>query len=725
MSPATTIVVTNTNDAGSGSLRDALAMANDGDTITFAVTGTITLTSAELQITHNVTISGPGAASLAVNGNATFRVFENFASNVTISGLTITNGFVAGGAQGVDGAGILNHGGLTLSNCTVSANVATPGCCGSGGGISDDGGATLTVTDSTFSGNSASFDGGGIWAGTVTVMNSTFTGNAVGRLGGGIGLNNSGPVTVSNSVFNNNSAASGGGGIGDDIGYGGTLIVSDSTFNGNSSSDAGGAISTAAGAELTLLNSTVNGNSSNGGGGGIHIDGPATITNSTISGNSAGGGGGINNLGPTTITNSTVSDNSSTVYGGGIQNGNGGASTLVLNNSTISGNSANYAGGGIQNFNGSVEVDNSTISGNSSNGGVGGGGIENNASATITNSTISGNSAPNTNGGGIHNEVGGTLVVNNSTLSDNSAPSGGTIYNNFSTTAQLGDTVLNAGASGGTIFNNGGTVTSLGYNLASDDGGGVLTGPGDQINTDPLLGPLKDNGGPTATYAPLTGSPAIDKGKDIGATGQDQRGDVRPVRFDPSIPEPPGGDGSDIGAVELAVGVQPTSAASRKTHGSAGTFDINLPLSGNVGIECRSGGANNDYQMIVNFAQSVTFSSAAITEGTGSVASSSGSGTTQVTINVTGVTNVQRITVALFDVNDGTHSGDVGVRMGVLIGDVNGNAVVNASDVSLTKSQVGVAVGGSNFREDVNANGVINAVDVAQVKANVGTALPP
>ena len=71
VSPATTIVVTNTNDAGSGSLRDALAMANDGDTITFAVTGSITLTSAELQITHNVTISGPGATSLAVNGNAT------------------------------------------------------------------------------------------------------------------------------------------------------------------------------------------------------------------------------------------------------------------------------------------------------------------------------------------------------------------------------------------------------------------------------------------------------------------------------------------------------------------------------------------------------------------------------------------------------------------------------------------------------------------------------
>jgi Dockerin type I domain len=166
------------------------------------------------------------------------------------------------------------------------------------------------------------------------------------------------------------------------------------------------------------------------------------------------------------------------------------------------------------------------------------------------------------------------------------------------------------------------------------------------------------------------------------------------------------------------------SAFSRKTHGGAGTFDIPLPLTGNVGVECRSGGGTNDYQMIINFATSVTVGSASVTSGTGSVSSFSVSGS-QVTVNLTGVTNVQRITVTLMNVNDGTHMGDVPVSMGVLVGDVNGNAVVNASDVSLTKSQVGVAVSGSNFREDVNANGVINSVDVAQVKADVGTALPP
>ena len=168
----------------------------------------------------------------------------------------------------------------------------------------------------------------------------------------------------------------------------------------------------------------------------------------------------------------------------------------------------------------------------------------------------------------------------------------------------------------------------------------------------------------------------------------------------------------------------PSSAVSRKVHGAAGTFDVPLPLTGNVGVECRSGGATNDYQMIINFANSVTVGSASVTSGTGSVSSFSVSGS-QVTVNLTGVTNVQRITVTLFNVNDGTHMGNVPISMGVLVGDVNGNAAVNASDVSLTKSQVGNPVTSSNFREDVNANGTISSTDVALVKSDVGTALPP
>jgi N-acetylneuraminic acid mutarotase len=166
------------------------------------------------------------------------------------------------------------------------------------------------------------------------------------------------------------------------------------------------------------------------------------------------------------------------------------------------------------------------------------------------------------------------------------------------------------------------------------------------------------------------------------------------------------------------------SAFSRKIHGAAGIFDIPLPLTGNVGIECRSGGVTNDYQMIINFMTTVTVESASVTSGTGSVSSFSVNGS-QVTVNLTGVTNVQRITVMLINVNDGTHMGNVPVSMGVLIGDTNGNAVVNAADVALTKSQVGMAVSSSNFREDVNTSGTISATDVAIVKSDVGHALPP
>jgi N-acetylneuraminic acid mutarotase len=165
-----------------------------------------------------------------------------------------------------------------------------------------------------------------------------------------------------------------------------------------------------------------------------------------------------------------------------------------------------------------------------------------------------------------------------------------------------------------------------------------------------------------------------------------------------------------------------SDAFSRKVHGGAGTFDIPLPLSGNVGVECRSGGGI--YQMIIDFPTSVTVGSASVTSGTGMVSSFSGSGTSQITVNLSGVTDQQRITMTLHNVNDGTHTGDVPISMGVLIADVNGNAVVNASDVSLTKSQVGNAVSGSNFREDVNANGTISATDVALVKSDVGHALP-
>ena len=99
--PANIIVVTNTDDSGPGSLRDALAAAVDGDIIdATGISGTILLTSGELQITHAVTIAGPGPESLSIDGNATFRVFDNLTSGASISGFTITNGSAPGASGG-------------------------------------------------------------------------------------------------------------------------------------------------------------------------------------------------------------------------------------------------------------------------------------------------------------------------------------------------------------------------------------------------------------------------------------------------------------------------------------------------------------------------------------------------------------------------------------------------------------------------------------------------
>ena len=429
---AATITVTNTNDSGPGSLRQALTSANDGDTITFAVTGTITLTSGGLVIDKSVTISGPGADRLAIDGNqaqfqCVFGVFPG--KTVTISGLTVTNGDF----------GICNgEASLTVSNCVVSGNAS--------GGL----------------------------------------GNSDSNYGGAVSL------TIANSIISDNS----GPGVVNEAHHG----PANSDPRQHAARHSAPKRTEGSGSSLTIVDSTVSGSSGVGVYNTSYGSATTTILNSTLTGNYAGGG--ISTSGFEGFTQVTVS------------------------NSTISGNSVDGGGGGIASDYSGVSIVNSTISGNSavSGGGIGG----SNSGITVVNSTITGNSAE-VSGGGI-SVANGSLHVANSTLSGNSAVSGGGIYNDqfqyFSSAVEISNAILNAGALGENIFNNGGTVTSDGFNLSSDDGGGYLTGPGDQINTDPLLGPLQDNGGPTFTHALLPDSPAIDAG-DPGFTPpplNDQRG---------------------------------------------------------------------------------------------------------------------------------------------------------------------------------------------------------
>jgi hypothetical protein len=167
-----------------------------------------------------------------------------------------------------------------------------------------------------------------------------------------------------------------------------------------------------------------------------------------------------------------------------------------------------------------------------------------------------------------------------------------------------------------------------------------------------------------------------------------------------------------------------TTAVSRKDHGLAGTFDIDLPLVGEPGVECRSSGGN--HTLVFSFSNNVVSGNASVTTGIGSVLGSPTFATNTMTVNLIGVTDVQQVTVTLSNVTDSFAQvlPDTPVSVNMLIGDTNGNKTVNAGDVAQTKGQSGQPVGTGNFRNDVNVSGSINAGDVAQVKANSGHTLP-
>jgi glucose/arabinose dehydrogenase len=176
----------------------------------------------------------------------------------------------------------------------------------------------------------------------------------------------------------------------------------------------------------------------------------------------------------------------------------------------------------------------------------------------------------------------------------------------------------------------------------------------------------------------------------------------------------------------------PVSAASRKVHGGAGVLDIDLPLIGSPGIECRSGGATGDYQMLITFANAVSVNGtvqAKVTQGTGDVGAGGNPNGGVVNVNgavvtvpLTNVANAQTIGITFFDVHQGAHAGDVTIQMSVLIGDTTGNRAVNSSDISETKALSGTAAASRN---DVTVNGMINSSDISLVKSKSGTALPP
>jgi parallel beta-helix repeat protein len=553
--------VNSLTDTGAGSglagdLRYCITNATSGnDTITFGVTGTITLESALPALDASVAIQGPGASQLKVErdpvSTSSFDIFEvGSAANVQISSLTIAHGT----RTNLDSAGaIVNAGTLTVSACTFSDN-AHPYSPAGAGAIWNTG--TLTLEDDLFGGSTYADNSGNSVienhgsAAVLTVSNSTISHNP------NDGIHNSGSVTISNSTISNNF------GTGILIYPSGSATISNSTFSDNYDE-------------------------------GIFNFGVATVSNSTVSGD----GIGIANSGSVTVGYSTFSSD-----GIGIYNDNSGSATVSYSTLTRCGPSGVFPSneaGAIYNS-GNLAVNNSTISGNKAVGtaatitgsgaaylpgdGKGGGIYMAGGTLSINSSTIADNqaiggstvfgypfSAGNGYGGGLY-IAGGMVTIDHSTLAGNQASSGyhfyfppgtgygGGIYNAASPSAlQMHDTILaDDTADVGSDLD--GSATSQGYNLIGNSSGGSGFVASDLLNVDPQLGPLQYNGGPTQTLALMPGSPAIDAGDNTGAPACDQRGFTRIV-----------GGAIDIGAFE----VQP---ANQVTH-----FGVSAPATAVAG----------------------------------------------------------------------------------------------------------------------------------------------
>jgi len=291
-SAATTITVTNTDDSGAGSLRQALLDAAAGDTVDFDLAyPAVIYPQAMLFVTKSVTIEGPGAGNLTIDGNSSGDPMLEIinSSVVTMSGLTMEHA----GASAL----YVQQGTVTVNQCRFAHN----------GGIAISNVGTLTVDDSVFDTNQN------------------------GNLGGAI--YNSNVASINNSTFIGNTASSGGGAI---FNFG-TMDIHASTFSGNqsvgSNSSRGGAIANTG--ALTIDNSTFAGNAATGYGGAIHLDLAATMTASTFSGNhSVLGGNGVSTFATFTVSRSIVDGCNGTVTSAGDNIGTDGscfADSTVLN----------------------------------------------------------------------------------------------------------------------------------------------------------------------------------------------------------------------------------------------------------------------------------------------------------------------------------------------------------------------------------------------------------
>ena len=575
---AATFTVTQSGNTGPGSLPVIINSANatpGNHIIEFSITGTIAMTVPLPVITNSLAIYG--RSNVVISGGGSTALF-NFGAGTTnvLSALTLRDALSTG-----SGAAITNAGSLLIAGCTLTNNQAA-----NGGAIANSG--LLTLVDSRVIGNRATIPGigGAVW--------------------------NSGSLTVSNSLVVLNSAANGGA-----VANLGLLMLASSTLSNNSA---------------TL-----------GFGGGIYCFGDAIINASALLANSAqgsagqggtttniGGGGGGGGLGgglflgsgSVSITNSTMSGNSATGGAGGdyriLGNANGGGNQAGTGYSTAAG----FGGGGY----GGLGASNVSLIGGFGGGGGGNDGKKNfevtypgrvggfgaGAGAKGEHGPSSGASAGVGGGGGGGGGLGGAIFLQNGVLTSvNCTISSNSVVGGQGGLGGYGPSELNGEAGsgiGGGIFNLAGTVNLLntivasssagsrspdlfgnfvssGFNLIGSSQGATNLSINDYQNVSASLGALQANGGPTLTHALLAGSLAIDAGSNTGAPNADQRGFARPR-----------GLFVDIGAFEYLAASPPTIADQPQSQpfamGATITLSVTAAGAGPFTYQWRLNGTN-------------------------------------------------------------------------------------------------------------------------------------
>jgi hypothetical protein len=552
----------------------------------------------------------PAGASVIIDGSSLDRVFHvNNGANapVTIEDITIRNGLATDNATVAGegrGGGILKQGAgaLTLQGVTLTANEArgAAGANGVAGGPTSNGGpgwsgdmarggglycetGTIQLNACTISGNSATGGLGGMGGagGIATVSNFGGDGGSGAPGGDAYGAGvfiSSGTVTISLCTISQNTVAGGHGGDGGVGGAGGAGGQGGTAAYGGSAR--GGAIYVV-GADVTIQSSTLDANAAIGGNAGDAGNGAdGAVSGGAGGGNAFGGsaqGGAIFadfGLSTVAITASTISGNSASGGDGGL-GGNGGDG-LYGGNGTVAGIGGFGHGGGIYVSNADVTVTNSTLSANTANGGDGGaGGAGGDASFTAG---IGGDGGPagQTRGGGFFVR-GGSIDIRNSTVADDAAISGTPGAGGAAGVGSGTQPAGNAGAAdpgqggGGYEDGIGGIVTATSTIFADNTGaigpdvqgnitannclienasGATIAGSGNVTGTDPALGALANNGGPTQTHAIGAGSAALNVGSNPASLTTDQRGagfprddgsgvDIGAFEFDPTAPTLP------------------------------------------------------------------------------------------------------------------------------------------------------------------------------------------